>query len=293
MPLHQPKLDNPEDLYVIRKYREEIVWLQEPCYEPGLMNLLNEFKGEDQRELLSELLKEMKHQTIAEKIQDISFLVDTLESLKLTASDTLIVATAKKSESDGSNAWLYFFKFYLAQHREWNERTLKPTIESSIETITNSPKKYKNIIIFDDFIGTGKTMTEKVREFEDKLKEKNLKLPNIHIFSLAGMKFGVSHAEKELNLNITCSTQIEKGISDKYTCPNEVDNRKALMVSMESILKSKYSHNAFTGKYSLGYEGSEALFQVQFTNCPNNVFPIFWMQPRTKGMFRNTLFYRL
>lgn len=293
MPLHQPKLDNPEDFYVIKKYREEIDWLKTPCYEPGLMNLLNEFKDEVQRELLSELLKEMKHQTIAEKIQDISFLVGRLESLKLTASDTLIVATAKKSESDGSNAWLYFFKFYLAQHREWNESSLQPTIESSIETLTKNPKKYKNIIIFDDFIGTGKTMIKKVREFENKLKEKSLKLPNIHIFSLAGMKFGVSNAEKELDLNITCPTQIKKGISDKYTCPSEVKNKKALMVSMESMLKSKYSHSAFTGKCSLGYEGSEALFQVQFTNCPNNVFPIFWMQPRTKGMFRNTLFYRL
>lgn len=136
-------------------------------------------------------------------------------------------------------------------------------------------------------------MTNKVNSFKKELSNLNIEPPEIHVFSLAGMDFGIKQTEKELGLKVICPTRIKKGISEVFTCKNEIKEKIELMKNMESSLQIKYKHNAFTGDYSLGYEGSEALFQVQFTNCPNNVFPIFWMGPRKKGKFRSTLFYRL
>lgn len=291
MSLSQPKADTSEDFYSISTYKDQIEWLKESCYDNGLTTLLNEFKNSDERELLFELLGKLRHDKISDRIEDISILVKTIESLKLHPQKTLIIATAKDSESDGSKAWQYFFKFYLAQHRKWHENSLKPSLTSSYEALRN--KKYNDVIIFDDFIGTGDTMIKKVLAFQDELHTQNITQPTIHVFALAGMEFGINNVNNSLNLTVVCPVSLKKGISEQ-SCNSSDDilRKKNLMVAMETSLSELYEKTPFLGS-SLGYKESEALYQVQFTNCSNNVFPIFWMGPKGKGNHRNTLFYRL
>ncbi|NOU49827.1 hypothetical protein HG263_04670 [Pseudoalteromonas sp. JBTF-M23] len=292
MEIFQPKSKSKEDFYNIEKYKKQTSWLDDECYENGLQTLLNEFPDKDERELLFELINKVVHQRISDRIQTISTLVKKIEDLKISPNNTLIIATAKKGESDGSQAWLYFFKFYLAQHNGWKERQLKSTICSGVEHM-KSDRRITDVVIFDDFIGTGSTMINKVKEFVQNLKKEGIKIPKIHIFSLAGMSFGVDKVQSKIKINVECPVLIKKGITEQLTCQVQINKQKSLMRSMEKKLEKKYNHKPFTGKYSLGYEGSEALFQVQFSNCANNVFPIFWMKPKGNQRFRNTLFHRL
>lgn len=294
MSLHQPKANKPQDFYEIKNYKNKIKWLDDSSYDAGLITLLNEFSTTNERDLLFELLDNLKHDRISDKIENISILVKHIETLKLDPDKTLIIATAKNSESDGSNAWQYFFKFYLAQHRKWNENCLKPSLVSSYEELERNKHKYNNVILFDDFIGTGETMVKKVLGFKRELKKMNIPQPTVHVFALAGMEFGIQHVNTNLALNVVCPVSLKKGISQKpNNSKNDILIKTNLMISMEKKLSRRYKHRPFEGRCSLGYNQSEALYQVQFTNCSNNVFPIFWMTPKGKGNHRNTLFHRL
>ncbi|WP_061009211.1 hypothetical protein [Vibrio sp. CUB2] len=291
MTLYQPKAQNSDDFYLIDKYKEEVEWLQSECYDAGLTTLLNEFEDESERALILTLLKRVEHYQISDRINDIARLVTKIEELKLDPKKTLIIATARESESDGSKAWQYFFKFYLAQHRTWSEQSLVASLESSYQKLTN--KVYENVVIFDDFIGSGGTMVKKVNEFSKNLVQRKVSLPKIHIFALAGMEFGVRYIEQKLNNEVVCPVLVKKGISEQQISPEQKAEEKALMLQMEKTLEEIYSWEKFTGTCSLGFNKSEALYQVQHTNCANNVFPIFWLAPKGKDKFRNTLFYRL
>ncbi|ELB2163530.1 hypothetical protein QNZ92_000082 [Vibrio parahaemolyticus] len=291
MTLYQPKAQNSDDFYLIDKYKEEVEWLQSECYDAGLTTLLNEFEDESERALILTLLKRVEHYQISDRINDIARLVTKIEELKLDPKKTLIIATARESESDGSKAWQYFFKFYLAQHRTWSEQSLVASLESSYQKLTN--KVYENVVIFDDFIGSGGTMVKKVNEFSKNLVQRKVSLPKIHIFALAGMEFGVRYIEQKLNNEVVCPVLVKKGISEQQISPKQKAEEKALMLQMEKTLEEIYSWEKFTGTCSLGFNKSEALYQVQYTNCANNVFPIFWLAPKGKDKFRNTLFYRL
>ena len=291
MTLYQPKAQNADDFYLIEKYKEEVEWLQNECYDSGLTTLLKEFESESERALILTLLKRVDHYQISDRINDIARLVTKIEELKLDPTKTLIIATAKESESDGSKAWQYFFKFYLAQHRTWSEHSLVASLESSYQKLTK--KAYENVVIFDDFIGSGETMVSKVDEFSKSLVQRNVKVPNIHIFALAGMEFGVRYIEESLDKEVVCPILVKKGISEQQISQQQKAEEKELMLQMEKALEERYSWKPFTGKCSLGFNKSEALYQVQYTNCANNVFPIFWLAPKGKDKFRNTLFYRL
>lgn len=290
MTIYHPKARNAEDFYDIGKYKEEIKWLDDDCYDAGLTTLLHEFPEPPERKLIHALLSRVQHYQISDRVNDVAFLVKRIEELCLEPSQTLIIATAQESESDGSKAWQYFFKFYLAQHRTWSEKSLVASLESSYQILRAG--HYKNVVIFDDFIGSGETMVTKVKEFLQKVNS-FATIPNVHIFALAGMEFGIKHIENELSLSVVCPVLVKKGIADQEVSMEQKDEETKLMIKMEQCLAKKYKQKMFIGKFSLGFNKSEALYQVQFTNCSNNVFPIFWLSPKGRGNFRNTLFYRL
>ncbi|MFZ3517063.1 phosphoribosyltransferase [Vibrio harveyi] len=288
--MYQPKAANADDFYSIPQYKEKIEWLKDECYDAGLTTLLNEFPNEPERGLILTLLSRVQHFQISDRVKDIAFLVKKIEELRLDPKETLIVATAKEAESDGSKAWQYFFKFYLAQHRAWTEESLVSSVEASYKALKKG--RYNNVVIFDDFIGSGQTMVDKVNNFTSTLKTRGIKEPKIYIFALAGMQFGVEHVESELDNVVVCPVLVKQGISGQEISAENKAEEIALMKKMEKMLKKKYGCNKFL-TMSLGYKESQALYQVQFTNCSNNVFPIFWVSPRGRGNFRQTLFYRL
>ncbi|EOX3951375.1 hypothetical protein B7489_23210 [Vibrio alginolyticus] len=289
MSILTPKSTSRENFYKVTELKDGIAWLENQYkYEPGLITLLNEAENEDDIKLIRSLLERVEHFTSENILDNLETSLYTI--LKdLEPTKTFIIATSNGRDSDGGAAWLYDMKYILAGMDGWSENNLKASLHENYDEIT----KYniENIVIFDDFIGTGKTIKDKTNDFKIKLKEIKKDNLNISILALAGMDFGVTDAISSLGIEITCPILLKKGISD-YTDDESAKSHKSLMLKLESKLKKKNSGMKLSN-FSLGYAKSEALFNIYRKNCPNNVFPIFWWSRSNGGNFRVSLFRRL
>lgn len=278
-----------DDFYEIEQVSSEYRWLDDEDYQKGLLELWGLFDNQQQKDLIIELIGRVQHFGERDRVKNIRLLIDYLVVNSINPKNTIIVATADGSSSDGSNAFQYFFKSELAKLDGWSETNLKPSIDASFKKFDKY--KTKNIVIFDDFIGTGVTMIEKVTTYRQRLKSQTNKDVNIILFAYAGMSFGIKNAEDKLGLKIHCPIQIKKGISD-YESKATVNEKIKTMLTLENKLSSKFN-NTRMESYSLGHGKSEGLYNTYSLNCPDNVFPIFWWPSLKKKKRRNTIFNRL
>ncbi|MEZ9175051.1 phosphoribosyltransferase-like protein [Vibrio kanaloae] len=289
MSILTPKSKSRENFYKITDLQNGIKWLEgQSHYEKGLITLFNEADNDNDIELIRLLLERVEHFTADNMLDSLEVSLNEILK-KLEPKKTFIISTSNGTDSDGGAAWLYDMKYILAGIGGWSENNLKASLHDNYQKIV----KYniENVIIFDDFIGTGKTIVNKTNEFIERLNDYNISNLNISILSLAGMDFGVTNAKSQLGIEIVCPKLIKKGISD-YTDAEIAREQKKIMLSLEAKLNKKNGGMRLTN-FSLGYKKSEALYSVYRKNCPNNVFPIFWWPRSNDGEFRVPLFRRL
>ncbi|MGR6837830.1 phosphoribosyltransferase-like protein [Aliivibrio wodanis] len=285
--MYTPKLDNEEDFYNLECLSQDIPWLVDAHYEKRIYSLWNEFRLEGERKVIKTLLTRLIHHEQRDRFVSLDYLSNVISELGITADSTIFVATSDGNEVDGSTKGLYDFKAELASYEEnWKENNFLPSIEQSYDVIHRG--RVKNVVIFDDFIGTGKTIVEKVNQLKSEIKRRKISGVNYYIFAYVGLEFGVEYVEKELSMNINCHVKLKKGISD---FPDS-DEIKKIVIEMESKLKNKWNKMELYS-FSLGYDGSEALYQLYRSHCSNNVLPIFWWKYNSSGDFRQPLFNRL
>ncbi|WP_315112544.1 phosphoribosyltransferase [Clostridium intestinale] len=117
------------------------------------------------------------------------------------------------------------------------------------------------IFLVDDFIGTGDTALDALKE----LKDAGISNNKIIIVSILGMSLGIDKLRK-MGIKVFSLFIKDRGITDKYD-GKELEQKKAIMRSIEEDM------NIVT-KLNFGYQGSEAL--VTMARTPNNTFPVFW-----------------
>jgi hypothetical protein len=203
----------------------------------------------------------------------------------LLPATTLLVATSDNSEADGSQLFLQSIKNKFAGYEDWREANFCNNVKSSIDLLS----KVTNVILMDDFIGTGNTIGRRIVWYRKKLKEKGLeKKVRLFVISIAGMEFSKSTLDS-YNIDYFCPVWLKKGISDFYTGAELVKYQaamEAIEARLEPVVKSLHLPE-------FGYKKSEALFAIAHFNVPNNVFPIFWWPEEIPNKRRNTLFKRL
>lgn len=187
----------------------------------------------------------------------------------LQPSKTWIVAVANKSEVDGSTAALQKLKNKVLPYEDWHSRFL-PNIPEAAEKIKNNA----NVVLFDDFLGTGNKMVRKVEWIKKLLNDKGIKNINFFCACFSGMEFGIQHIQKTLGIPIFTANSLKRGISERYT-GNQLERAVELMKQIEEQLNPNYKNKKLS-EYTFGYKKSEALYYAINDNCPNNVFPIFW-----------------
>ena len=287
MSIRTPKLSSRTDFYEVSDFIDEIKWLKNHDYNKAILELWSEYTSVEERSAIMTLLYRLTHHTIENRHEAVDYLVKIITEENLQPTDTLIIATSDGTDSDGSIANLHLFKAPLAKY-DWSERNLKPTFCASYDELKKGA--VKNVIIFDDFIGSGKTIKDKIVEFEEEMAYQNINNINILIFSFVGMEFGIEYAEKYCDKKIYCHTKLKKGISEYH------DEHKTDFINtvegMERKLKSDWKGLKLRD-FRLGYKGSETIYQYYLSNCSNNVFPIFWWPKAKYGVNRITLFNRL
>lgn len=132
------------------------------------------------------------------------------------------------------------------------------------------------IIYCDDFIGTGKTVTDCLSWVLD---ECSLVADDITVLGLVGMGLGF---ENITNTYTSCvfGETVDRAISDNFP-------RRDVTKYLDTMINIEIDVDC-SERYSLGYEKSEAA--VSMIRTPNNTFPVFWnsfkrKEPHCKPIF--------
>lgn len=196
---------------------------------------------------------------------------------------TQILSMTFDDEADSGQKILDYIK-HPVYKKGW--RSIK-TVNSLGKGITNYNKGKTEIILIDEFIGSGRTLKGRI----DYLS-KNIKGPfTIKCCFIAGTHETISALIKS-GIEIFCPLQLEKGISEHFV-GNELSKAEDLMLDLELKL-AQYIKKKELFNYSFGYGGAEALYTMEGCNgnTPNSVFPIFWWLKDKEENQRNTILTR-
>ena len=256
-------------------------WLQ---YEPdALFELWCLADNEEQKKLIEFLIHNFLYVNGKDLDWGCKSIVNQIEiGWGLTAENTIITATCNNSNPDGSQMILQRIKNKLSG--EWREKMLY----NSLPVAANVLQENNNIVMVDDFIGTGNTMYRKVNYLLEILSKRNIEKYSIYIVSIAAMNFAKETLEN-LNIPYYSVHWLLKGISEKINLPERMNAIKAM-----ETLEAKLKDEVFGRKLpKFGYKQSESLFAIESNNIPNNVFPIFWWTHLKDNTLRKTLFHRI
>lgn len=275
---------NENTFYDIYGLLEQYKWLRD-FWKP-LIELWNLCDEKEQQELLKTLISRFTF-IEARQLEEIAKgIFAKTQEWGMESAGTYFAAIADSNKPDGSVAGLQYIKNKFPAIRGWSENSFFSSItEAAIKINTND-----NIVLFDDFIGTGKTMVTKLDYVVDRLKERAVKPKAIKVVAYAAMEFGVRTINEKHDYEVYAPLLLKRGLTD-FETPECLEKKKSLMISLESKLGKKFRKLRLSD-HSLGYGGSEALFQIYGYNCPNNLFPVFWWPTLEDGTERNTIFQR-
>ena len=208
-------------------------------------------------------------------INESTFLEESCQLLSMTYDDS----------ADSGQKILDYLKLPLYQ-KGW--RSVE-TVNKLGKSIKYYNKGKKQIVVIDEFIGSGKTIRNRIHYL-------NQNIPGefeILFCFIAGTRETIEKLQEE-GIKVFCPLQLDKGISDYYK-DIELNHAEDLMLNLELKLAQHINEKELYN-YSFGYgKGDpEALYTMEGCNgnTPNSVFPIFWWLKDQNNKERNTLLTR-
>lgn len=197
---------------------------------------------------------------------------------------TQLLALTRGSEPDSSQKVLDNIKNPLF-NTGWRNHKLVNNFDLGFEFYTQG---YTQIILIDEFIGSGKTLTNRIKIL-------NNVMPGAFTLKccfIAGIKEVIDNLVNN-EIDIFCPLQLDRGISGHYT-GEEFTQAVLLMKNLELKLATKINKKRLS-TFSFGYGRAEALYTLEGCNgnTPNSVFPIFWWPKTANGYYRNHLLTRV
>jgi hypothetical protein len=257
-------------------------WLEKESQ--ALTDLWNLCDIQSEQDLLFDLLSRFKYldsSHLKEFGEEIATHIVT--NWSLGPDDTKIVAVSDKKNADGSLMFIQSLKNKFDSFGWTEENFIKDIGEGA-----RIAKKDSIVILADDFIGTGKTIQRRYDWYLNKLNERKVTGVNIKVVALAALNTS-KVILNNLGIDYFIPLWLNKGISDHYK-GNSLHKAVNDMLYLESLLEENFMGLKLP---SFGFEKSEALFNIESFNIPNNVFPIFWWPVLKGSKRRNTLFKRI
>lgn len=279
---------NREDFIKLSNLLKIHIWLEDVC--GALVELWNLCEYKNEQDLLFELLRRFKFlnsKMVNKNSESISEII--CDKWKLKSQSTIIVALCDDNKPDGSQYLIQILKSKFADRNGWAGNNFLNN-SSTIGQATYRLKDDQNLILIDDFIGTGNTVRRRIKWLESKIKEKNKCNIKIFLVSLACMQ-GALNVIESLEIEFFAPIILKKGISDYYE-GEKLKNKIQNMENLESKLYPIYK-NLHLLDFNFGYGKSESLFAIEGLNVPNNVFPIFWWPLLREEKKRNTILKRI
>lgn len=249
-----------------------------------LKELINFCDNKESKDLVFSLLERFSYlesETLNLLLNEVSDYI--INESGFNESTTQLLSLTYDDEADSGQKILDNIKHPIFK-KGW--RQIK-TVNMFGKSIPNYNKGKNQIIIIDEFIGSGKTLKSRI----DYLKKNIRGEFELKCCFIAGIKNTIDDLIDD-GIDIYCPLQLDKGISDHYT-GKELHKVELLMLELElklsQIINQKDLYN-----YSFGYGGAEALYTMEGCNgnTPNSVFPIFWWLKDKEQNFRNTVLTR-
>lgn len=249
--------------------------------EPNLEALIEICDTREQKNLVFSLLdrfhylkEDMVHLLLEQ-------MADYIVNCEFEKSRTLLVASTYDEEADSGQKILDMLKVPLYERR-WRDVKTVNIIGKAIRPISQGKDQ---IIIIDEFLGTGRTLRTRV-EWLKKNANQNI---DIKCCFMAGMRNAVEALNAD-SIKIFCPLQLEKGISE-YFEGDRLAHAEHDMLCLESKLAQRIQEK-YLADYSFGFGKAEALYSLENGNTPNSVFPIFWWIKDQNGNERKTILTR-
>jgi len=248
-------------------------WLAER--HPAVFDLIYLCGTTDRRKFIADLLERFKYLNSKEKTKFYqSIFRKIIDGWGFIEENTQIVATALDDRPDSSQRILDEFKVIVIE--EWG----KPQLVNRIGRAIPKARKFPNIVLIDEFIGSGKTIINRVNLLKNDIDE-NIDF-KIKVCALMCMKNAKDSLEKA-GIEVYSPEYLFKGISDHWEGKCK---KKALkeMWKLEGLLQENYQDHILS-EYHYGYGKAEALYFQEGGHIVNSVFPIFWwpyLKPNNK-----------
>lgn len=190
----------------------------------------------------------------------------------LPEDKTQIVGMGTNADPDSSFQVMQMLKRVLAA-RGYR----KPHLVNIIGNVQKNVAEYPNIVLVDEFVGTGTTVSGRIRSakgnIESMIKSKSLSVTyDIRVCVMAAMSASQAVIK---DVEYYSSVWLTKGISEWFA-PDDIIKMTELMLGIESYLDKDALAERYKEFPSLGWGGAEALYAMDNGNTPNSVFPIFW-----------------
>lgn len=197
---------------------------------------------------------------------------------------TQIVAMAVDSGTDSSHEILYNLKFVFS-NLGWLDFKGVASSSAAYKTYTRTGRN--NIVVVDDFVGSGQTVINRHKMITAQFRDNNVTDYKVSFKVLVSTQTGLQ-VVRDAGIDITAQYEIKKAIDDFY--PEQVAAEyRTLMLALEEGLSKEYEGRELP---SLGYNGAQAAFCRERANTPNSVFPIFWWPFKANLDARVTILHR-
>lgn len=270
-----------DEFYRLKNIHDENPWL---AYENvlGFYELWKLTENEEQKELLEFLIENFSYVDLGKLREACKLIANQVENVwQLSPENTIVTAICDNAKPDGSQFFLQAMKNEYSF--EWRN-----SFYNAITNAVYEVKEHSNLVVIDDFIGTGNKVDRKITYVQNTLLSRGVADIRIYVCSLAAMGFSKERISKLAN-DLYSYLWLSKGIAELAPVEKK-DAYNQEMLKLEQHLKMTERQRKLL---SLGYEQSETLFSMASINVPNNVFPIFWWNFLDSGIERKPILRRL
>lgn len=261
-------------------------WISRPLHRRGFDEMMDRLiLDSSERDFLGELLGRFVYADgdYCEELLD-SCINQVKNVWGCTLQDTVFMATrVQPKDNDGS---VVFMKHLQDRLYGWKDRNFLNYFQKKHSFA--SVKEFKKVILVDDFIGSGDTMSERLSLLNDVLSKTRMK-HEVYVLTLAGMKVAKSQHPELSADNVFAPLWLDKAF-ERY-----VDEEHTHI--MDHIL-SRLSPKNNDGKryrqaqYAYGFKDTAGLYYNVHYRIPNNVLSFFWWGKFSDGDEYNSMFRR-
>jgi len=282
--LHAPTHTKEQLRYLFDIFNEQ-PWLM--LYERQILSLRSICCDEDEQAIVKTLLQRFNYYDGPKIRTGLNLIaLQITHNWALKEDDSVVLATAYDDDPDSSQLILQQIKSILVEHG-WNAPSMINKFGRVIKKLKDNTN-LKNIIILDEFSGTGDTIETRTdylnKELKSQIPGRNF---DIYVALICGMEKAEAKIDK-LGVKYFLSRTLKAGITgyENEKCNDDLIN---YVKNIESRFLQKVNNHSIP---SLGYGEAEALYYAENSNIPNSVFPIFWWKYLADGTQFDRIFTR-